>query len=459
MVSNQPNHCDLKGVIHMKALYTQTSIISKLKKAFFEIFSEEGKHTKEQLFDLLTSILCLNGFQSVKYCFEHFIENMSENKLKSYYFTLNESKIDLSKWMKNLVKMALSVIPEKLFDNLIILSIDDTMVEKYGEHFENRELLFDHAGHNGSNYLNGHCFVSIMLSIPIYDKGTVRYISFPVGYRMWTKDKTKLAMTADLVTEVMGIIGSERNVCLLCDSWYPKAEITELPQKYENLTIICNVRHDTALYDLPPEKNGKKGRPKVRGDKLTLEDFDFSSIDGTEYSVGSRPVITRLFGNRAVHAIVTKTKSGSTRLFICTKSPEQLNFDFNSTELGRISLFAKTDLQFLPLTIYSLRWNIEVAYYEQKKFWSFGTYMLRSKVGIERLTNLLSVLYSFMTLLPFYDSTFFSLASNSPQQSRFVIGMTIWHELFSVAFDDRHTSSKNVSFFPLAPLMRTSAVL
>ena len=84
--------------------------------------------------------------------------------------------------------------------------------------------------------------------------------------------------------------------------------------------------------------------------------------------------------------------------------------------------------------------------------------MLRSKVGIERLTNLLSVLYAFMTLLPFYDSTFFALAFNSPQKSRFVIGMTIWHELFSVAFDYRHTSSKNVTFFPLAPLMRTSAV-
>ena len=410
------------------------------------------------MFELLTSVLCLNGFQSVKYCFDHFIENVSDNKLKSYYFTLNESKIDLSKWMKNLVKMALSVIPEKLFDNLIILSIDDTMVEKYGEHFENRELLFDHAGHNGSNYLNGHCFVSLMLSIPISDKGTVRYISFPVGYRMWTKDKTKLAMTADLVTDVMEIMGTERNVCLLCDSWYPKAEITELPQKYENLAIICNVRHDTALYDLPPEKNGKKGRPKVRGDKLTLEDFALSSIDGTEYSVGSRTVITKLFGNRPVHAIVTKTKSGSTRLFICTKSPEQLNFDFNSTELGRASLFAQTDLQFLPLTIYSLRWNIEVAYYEQKKFWSFGAYMLRSKVGIERLVNLLSVLYAFMTLLPFYDSTFVSLAYNSPQQSRFVIGMTIWCELFSVAFDDCHTSSKNVVFFPFSSLLCNSVV-
>ena len=57
----------------MKALYTQTSIISKLKKAFFEIFSAEGKHTKEHLFDLLLSVLCLNGFQSIHYNFEHFI--------------------------------------------------------------------------------------------------------------------------------------------------------------------------------------------------------------------------------------------------------------------------------------------------------------------------------------------------------------------------------------------------
>ena len=79
----------------MKALYTRTSIIGKLKKAFFEIFSEEGRHTKEHLFDMLVSVLCLNGFRSVSYNFEHFIEPVSDNRLKSYYFTLNESKTDL----------------------------------------------------------------------------------------------------------------------------------------------------------------------------------------------------------------------------------------------------------------------------------------------------------------------------------------------------------------------------
>lgn len=431
----------------MKTLYTQTSIISKLKKAFFEIFSNEGSHTKEHLFEMLLSVLCLNGFQSVRYNFEHFIRHISDNRLKSYYFTLNESKINLSQWMKNMVRTALSLIPETLLKEMIILSIDDTMVEKYGEHFENRELLFDHARHNGSNYLNGHCFVSVMLSIPVFDNGVIRYLSFPIGYRMWTKEKTKLAMAADMIKEVMDIIGSERNVCLCCDSWYPKAEIAELPQKYENLAMICNVRHDTALYDLPPAHTGKKGRPKVRGRKLSFDDFEFSSVDGTDYSVGCRKVMTKLLGNIPVYAIVTKTKNGSQRLFISTKSPDQFHFDFNSSALGKASLFAKADIDFLPLTVYSMRWHIEVAYYEQKKFWSFGAYMLRSKVGIERLTNLLTVLYAFMVLLPFYDCTFFQLSHNSPQQSRFVIGMTIWHELFFAAFEDNCISSKNALTF------------
>ena len=187
-----------------------------------------------------------------------------------------------------MVRTALSVIPEELIEQMIILSIDDTMVEKYGEHFENRELLFDHAKHNGSNYLNGHCFVNIMLSIPVLENGREQYLSFPVGYRMCTKEETKLSMAADMVKEVMDIIGSERNVCLCCDSWYPKAEITELPKKYSNLAIICNVRHDTALYNLPPAKTGKKGRPKVRGKKLSFDDFGFSLVKGTDYSVGCR---------------------------------------------------------------------------------------------------------------------------------------------------------------------------
>ena len=72
---------------------------------------------------------------------------------------------------------------------------------------------------------------------------------------------------------------------------------------------------------------------------------------------------------------------------------------------------------------------------------------IRGKIGIERLTNLLTILYSFMTILPFYDKTFSALSLNSPQQSRFVIGMTIWHELFLTAFETDLISSKNLFAF------------
>ena len=186
----------------MDTLYTKSPMVIKLKKAFYEIFSEERRSTRENLCDLLLSVLCLNGFKSVKHSYDHFMKPVSNNSLNSYYFTLNESKIDIDKWMQNMIKVALSVVPKELSRWLIILSIDDTMVEKYGEHFENRGLLFDHAKHNGSNYLNGHCFVSLMMSIPVFDNGKIRYLSFPVGYRMWTKEKTKLAMAAECAVTV-----------------------------------------------------------------------------------------------------------------------------------------------------------------------------------------------------------------------------------------------------------------
>ena len=69
----------------------------------------------------------------------------------------------------------------------VFLYIDDTIVTKFGKTFENISKLFDHAAHNGSNYLNGHCFVSLMLCVPLWNKNTIHYLSIPFGYCMWQK--------------------------------------------------------------------------------------------------------------------------------------------------------------------------------------------------------------------------------------------------------------------------------
>ncbi len=418
----------------MKALYHKKSLTDKLKETFSEIFTNETAPTKKHLIDLIMSVIALNGFQSVRYNYEHFIQNVSDFKLKSYYYALNESRLDIDDWLLKMVHTAVSLIPDCLKEQPVILSADDTMTEKSGEQFEYCSVLFDHAAHNGSSYLNGHCFVSLMISVPVMENGVIQYISIPVGYRMWTKEETKLKMAADLVKLAMQEIGKEKNVILCCDSWYPKAEITELPEEFENLNIICNVRSDTALYELPPEHTGKKGRPRIRGERISLDVFLLQEIKNTEMRAGFRTVMTNLFKKRPVSAIVTESRSGSRRLFLCTASPEQLHFDTNCSGIGKALHYAETNSSLLPLAIYALRWHIETAYYEQKKFWSLGNYMLCSRDGIECLLNLLTLVYSMMSLLPFLDSSFSFLKEESPQQARFFLSCRIHQDLFFDTF-------------------------
>ena len=98
-------------------------------------------------------------------------------------------------------KVALRMIPDSLATQPIFLCVDDTMVAKAGTRFENVSKLFDHAAHNCSNYLNEHCFVSIMLCIPVWKNDRVSYLSLPLGYRMWQKKESKLELAASMIRQ------------------------------------------------------------------------------------------------------------------------------------------------------------------------------------------------------------------------------------------------------------------
>lgn len=417
----------------MTTLYTKGTVGCKLWEKFSEYFSEETKPTAQHLFELTLSVLALNGYQSVRFLHEHFIRKISENSLNTYYFCLNESKIDLNAWSEKLISAALAVIPNQISKQPIVLAIDDTMVEKFGKSFECRSRLFDHAAHNGSNYLDGHCFVSLLMNVPVSES---QYLPVPVGYRMWDKSQSKLDMAADLVRTAMKTIGADRSVILCCDSWYPKGTICGLIHEYKNLILICNVRSDTVLYDLPPEKTGKRGRPRKKGARLELCQIPQSDIPGTDYSAGSRPVKTNLFGDQTVTAIVTKAKSGnSIRLFLSTEPAEKIPFSLDFLHQKAALAYPQANYALLPLAIYSLRWNIEVAYYEQKTFWGLGAYMLQRKTGIDRLVNLLSLIFAALTLLPFQSQDFSALKGKSPQEIRFSLGQLVQQQVFLTAFD------------------------
>ena len=417
----------------------KNSVLDRLKSYFDEYFQAATKPTARNLFLIIVSILTLDIFRSVRFAHRHVLSKLSATSLNAYYYALKTGRLDHGDWRDVTVSKAPRMIPPSLEQQPLFLSIDDTMVEKEGEKFELRSRLFDHAAHNGSNYLNGHCMVSIMLSFPVLSGSSIRYLSVPLGYQLWDKKQTKLEIAAGMVRHAMGSIGPDKQVFLLCDSWYPKGCVAALVNKYHNLDIICNARIDTVMYGLPPARTGKRGRPRKYGERLSPDDFALESPETGDWQIGVRPVLTRLWGERVVYAIVTLPKSGngSRRLFFCTRDPESIRLDYSRCEDDTVRGYGEENKKFLPVGCYSVRWDIEVSYYESKTFWSFEEYRVRSRKGIERLLNLECVAYSAMTLLPYTDESFSCYQSASAQETRFGIGQEIQASIIFSSFVEK----------------------
>ena len=420
-----------------KILYNKNSLIGRLYRYFFMYFETCTMPTANTLFLLVLSILVVEAAPSIRFLYRHFLSGITEKSLNTFYHACSYAKVDYSHFMNVTVSMALKLIPETLRTEPVFLCIDDTMVSKFGEKFENVSKLFDHAAHNGSLYLNGHCFVSLMLCVPVWKSGKVSYLSVPLGYRMWEKKESKLDLAASMVRQVMPGLDSKKNVIILCDSWYAKSSLVSVVDEYKNLDIICNARYDSVIYAPAPERTGRRGRPATHGKRLSLTgDFVLSEEKIGDYYVGKRRVLSNLFGKREVMAYVTATDKNSTsrRLFFSTIFPEQIQMCCAWQEKEPLNQVGSSRMPYIPLLCYSFRWNIEVSYYEQKTFWSLGSYMVRSRQGIELLVNLINITYCAMKLLPYQEKEFAKYQTESVQEFRFALSRQIRQEIFFANF-------------------------
>lgn len=244
-------------------------------------------------------MLAVGSSDSINMLYKHFLSKVTEKSLNAFYYACSYAKTDCSKFMNVTARLALQIIPEHLCNEPVFLCVDDTMIAKFGRKFKNVSKLFDHAAHNGSNYLNGHCFVSLMLCVPVWKNNRIVYHSVPLGCHMWTKEISKLDLAADMLCPVMPELEQKHQVLLLFDSWYAKNALVCLVDEYKNLDIICNARYDFAIYDLPPAPTGKRGRPAKRGKRLSITKDFFPYKEKTEnYYVGICKVLTNMFGDR-----------------------------------------------------------------------------------------------------------------------------------------------------------------
>lgn len=226
----------------------------------------------------------------------------------------------------------------------------------------------------------------------------------------------------------------------------PKGEVAKLA-KLQNLDIICNARSDSAMFEMPiPKEKTGPGRPKKYGKQITSNDFELLPVPRTDYHVGVRTVQARIFGDKAITVIVTQQgEQVSRRVFFCTNL-EACNFFLQYPQIFSkrdAQAYISTDTKFVPLAIYSLRWEIETSYLELKSFWAFREYRVRSKDGIERLLNLQSLVYSIFSMLHILDSDFAALEQLSIQDRRWHMEQLISQEIIFHRLEERLQADKN----------------
>jgi hypothetical protein len=111
-----------------------------------------------------------------------------------------------------------------------------------------------------------------------------------------------------MVEEVSASLGA---ITLLLDAWYMKGYLI-VDVLTRDAIVIGQVRRDTALYDPPPLRTGKPGRPRKYGDRITKKKLNALPQTHTELPIygGHRTVryrtaicMARFLGGRLVRAV------------------------------------------------------------------------------------------------------------------------------------------------------------
>ena len=225
-----------------------------------------------------------------------------------------------------------------------------------------------HKTGRGNNWV----VLAIVVSLPF----CTRPFALPVMAKLVVKGTSSASrlwlarrMTSSLADALPG-----RDLHAVADSAYAGEELKKLGK---NVTWTTRLRKDAALHGLPPERTGKRGRPRVRGARLPklaglAAATAFTQVTVTRYGkteTVQTAAITCLwytvFGTRPVQVVLVRDKSAS----------------------GYDLALVTTDLNASPAQVierYAARWSIEVAIEDAKQEFGAGQARNRTPNAVRR---------------------------------------------------------------------------
>ncbi len=234
----------------------------------------------------------------------------------------------------------------------VAVAIDDTLFRRRGKKawaaswFHDGSVPGKHKAGRGNNWV----ILAIIVKLPCCS----RPVALPVLAELVVKGTNSASrlwlarrMTGKLAAALPG-----RDIHAVADSAYAGDDLELLPA---GVTWTTRLRKNAALHALPPERTGKRGRPRVKGDRLPslaklAQAAAFAQVTVTRYGNAetvSAAVVTCLwysvFGGRRVQVILIRDKS----------------------ETGYDLALVTTDLNAAAAQVierYASRWSIEVGH-------------------------------------------------------------------------------------------------
>ena len=252
--------------------------------------------------------------------------------------------------------------------------IDDTLFRRRGRRVWASSWFHDGSaqGPAKTGFGNNWVILAVRVRLPMIS----RPVAVPVMAKLVIKGTTSASrlwlarrMATRLAAELPG-----RQIHVTADSACAGQELRQLP---DGVTWTTRLRSNAALYGLPPERTGKKGRPRVKGDRLPslariAATAAFSQVTVTRY--GKTETITAaaltclwysVTGKKPVTVILIRDKS-------------RTGFD-----LALVTTEKNPDIARV-IERYAARWAIEVAIEDAKQLFGTGQARNRTARAVER---------------------------------------------------------------------------
>jgi hypothetical protein len=259
-------------------------------------------------------------------------------------------------------------------DAAVTAAIDDTLFHRRGPKVHAASWFHDGSaiGKAKVGYGNNWVILAIVVRLGFLN----RPLALPVGFALVKKnsdDSSRLVLARRLV-EALSAALPGRSIHVVADSAYAGKALRGLSG---SVTWTTRLRSNASLYELAPPRTGRRGRPRLKGNKL-------SSLAALATTMSFAPsTVTRYGATTAVSTAVLRC------LWYGVFGPQQVQVVFvrDKSKNGYDIALVTTDLDATAAQVierYAARWSIEVAIEDAKQLGGVGQARNRLERAVER---------------------------------------------------------------------------